>query len=190
MDRRTMGKIISGVVGLALVGFGGYLVMRDEGEHGGVLLWAGLAVIGGGLGTSLLPSAVGAKKPPTEHLRTVGLAFLVAGTCAFAQACGGGGVGAAAGIALKTRDLTCTGGRVVCRITDRICRGSGGPWVVPRSDEEVLQDQRAGAFGEVTGSGSGSEDVDQESASDDGTAGGEAESESPTEGDADGSEPG
>ena len=64
-----------------------------------------------------------------------------------------GGLSAAAGVALKVRDVGCTGGRVVCRIMDRTCRGSGGPWVVPRSDEEVVQDQRAGAFGEVTGSG-------------------------------------
>lgn len=64
MDKATISKIISAVVGLALIGFGGYLVNEGVDTHGDLLIYAGLAVIGGGLGTTLLPSTLGKKTPP------------------------------------------------------------------------------------------------------------------------------
>lgn len=150
MSKETVQKIISAVVGLSLVGFGGWLIMRDEGEHGSMLLLAGLAVIGGGLGTALLPSAMASKDQGGPGSSAV-LALVLAAGAVASQGCSS--TTAAAGIALKTRDVGCTGGRIVCRVLDRTCRGSGGPWVVPRSDAEVEADRAAGAFGEVTGGG-------------------------------------
>lgn len=150
MSKETIQKIISAVVGLALVGFGGWL-LGEHGEEGWVIVLAGLGVIGGGLGTALMPSVREKGPPPTAVLALI----LAAGSVA-AQGCTQ--ATAAAGIALKTRDVGCTGGRIVCRVLDRTCRGSGGPWVVPRSAEEQEADRAAGAFGEVTGGGEVSSD--------------------------------
>ncbi len=43
----------------------------------------------------------------------------------------------------KVRDLTCGGVRVAARLSDRLCRASGGPWVVPRSAAEREADANA-----------------------------------------------
>lgn len=63
------------------------------------------------------------------------LAFVLAGSLAIAlPACTT--VANAGPAVLKARDLTCSGTRIVARVVDRACRVSGGPWVVPQSDEE------------------------------------------------------
>ena len=43
----------------------------------------------------------------------------------------------------KVRDLTCGGVRVAARLSDRVCRAAGGPWVVPRSPAEREEDAEA-----------------------------------------------
>lgn len=65
MDKTTIARITSGVVGLGLVALGAWLTSQADGDHAGMLIMAGLAVIGGGLGTSLLPSTLG-PKPPSD----------------------------------------------------------------------------------------------------------------------------
>lgn len=52
-------KIISAVVGLALVGYGGWLTLQGQTE-------AGLLVLGGGLGTLGLPALVGGRSKPAD----------------------------------------------------------------------------------------------------------------------------
>lgn len=61
----------------------------------------------------------------------------------------------------RVRDLTCRGTRLIARVADRTCRVTGGPWVVPRSDAELEEDEREG------GPTSGGEDADRESDGDD-----------------------
>ena len=63
------------------------------------------------------------------------LALALSSGCTAAQV-------ATAGVtAIKVRDLTCGGARVVARLSDRVCRGSGGPWVVPRTEDEQAEDR-------------------------------------------------
>lgn len=52
-------KIISAVVGLALVGYGGWLTMHGVTE-------AGMLALGGGLGTLGLPALISRKAPPAD----------------------------------------------------------------------------------------------------------------------------
>lgn len=65
MDKKAIMRITSGAVGLGLVALGAWLTAQAEGEHAGMLILAGLAVISGGLGTSLLPSSLG-PRPPSD----------------------------------------------------------------------------------------------------------------------------
>lgn len=64
MDKGTIMKVASAVVGLGLVGFGAWLTASEEAEHSSLLIWAGLGLIGGGLGTAALPSAIPGRRPP------------------------------------------------------------------------------------------------------------------------------
>lgn len=139
MDKATIGRIISGVIGLALVGFGVYLV-ATEGSHGEALIMAGIA-IAGGLGTAGLPAAFG----PGAAKRESGGPRIPPGTTlmlALALAVGGcSGGAAAAGSAIitaapKVRDLSCRGARLVCRWADTACRATGGPAVLPENEAE------------------------------------------------------
>ncbi|MCA8979415.1 MAG: hypothetical protein KDC14_05275 [Planctomycetes bacterium] len=66
-----------------------------------------------------------------------------------------GGVAGAVGVAGKVRDVTALGLRLGCRVSDRMSRATGGPWVVPRTDEERAEDAAAGWFGEASGLVSG-----------------------------------
>lgn len=66
---------------------------------------------------------------------------------------------------ITARDLTCRGGRVICRVTDRVCRTTGGPWVVPQSDAE-REEWRAMGDGddEPDGPTSGDDEAEGEAA--------------------------
>lgn len=69
-----------------------------------------------------------------KHALLILALALALGGCTAAQV-------ATAGVtALKIRDLSCGGARVVARLSDRVCRGAGGPWVVPRSEAERSED--------------------------------------------------
>lgn len=151
MSKETITKIISAVAGLCLVGFGGWLILQDEGDHGGMLLMAGLAVIGGGLGTSLLPNAIGSKGPKSGGGGAAVLALVLGVATVATQGCAQ--TSAALAVLPKVRDGLATGARISCRTMDRVSRTAGGPWVVPRTAEEIAEDRAAGWFGEITGGG-------------------------------------
>lgn len=74
------------------------------------------------------------------------LALVVLSAATLTSACSSGA--AAAPAVITARDLTCTGGRVVCRVLDRTCRATGGPWVVPQSAAELEQASSSSAGGE------------------------------------------
>lgn len=161
MDKGTILKVTSALVGLALVLFGGWLTLSEEAEHSELLIWAGLGLIGGGLGTAALPSAIPGRPPapPADGPRsrprrgtTPPLAVLLALALVTGLASGcaqTAGVVGAVGVAAKVRDVTAIGARLGCRGADRLSRATGGPWVVPRSDSERAEDAAAGWFGEV-----------------------------------------
>lgn len=71
------------------------------------------------------------------------LALVVLSAATMTSACSSGA--AAAPAVITARDLTCTGGRVVCRVLDRTCRATGGPWVVPQSAAELEQASNSSA---------------------------------------------
>lgn len=176
-------RIVSALVGLALVIYGGWLVMHDVVEAGALVLTGGLGTLGlpALLPMRATPEQRGPRRGPygelarctttcdhgsrctlpaghaddgheTEHgciaydprppVAGAGLAIaLVILAAALSAATSGCSSGAAiAPAAITARDLTCRGGRVVCRVVDRVCRTSGGPWVVPRSSEEIASD--------------------------------------------------
>ena len=70
---------------------------------------------------------------------------------ALASGCTAAQGAAALGTAGMARNEGCTGGRMVCRLMDRTCRTTGGPFVVPRSADEIEADRAAGLFGEFSG---------------------------------------
>lgn len=115
------------------------------GDPGAVTTLVELVLLGVAGGTFLPASIKGPKGGESKRPRRpppLPLLLLVLSLGALAGGCGGGVVEAASG-ARTARDIGCRGGRWVCRWTDRACRLAGGPWVVPRSPEEVATDAAA-----------------------------------------------
>lgn len=132
-------RIISALVGLALVAAGIYLLVTGGHEI------VGTAILTGGLGTLGLPAALPLRATPERPRRMppssgAGLALIIVAAACSVLTSGCQSAAAAGPIAITARDVTCRGGRVVCRLVDRVCRGTGGPWVVPRSAEEIASD--------------------------------------------------
>lgn len=85
--------------------------------------------------------------PPTGGAGlAIALIIVAAALSVVTSGCNGvAGVAAAGSTAVTVRDVGCRGGRMVCRWTDRACRLTGGPWVVPRSAEEIATDAASGS---------------------------------------------
>lgn len=66
------------------------------------------------------PKPPGGRPPPLPVLLALPLVLLAVGCSS----------GTATPALTTVRDATCTGGRVVCRALDRVCRASGGPAVL------------------------------------------------------------
>lgn len=101
MDKTTIAKIISAAAGLSLVGLGAWLLQTDHGDHGGMLILAGVGLIGGGLGTAFAPRLGEPRRTtPIEEQRRARrsgssgplamlVALVISATAATTSACGG-----------------------------------------------------------------------------------------------------